>query len=229
MVKLFRWSPLVLRAFTRNSALFAPHGFPPSTQDDPYTPIPGLLALHIRRGDFEGHCNHLARWRSTWTGFNLIPTLVDKYVKPLVDENDMIYEEGREYYQKVCYPSVEDIVEKVMDIKKTEAGKDLSNVFLMTNGKPDWIAEVKAALHKAGTWESITSSRDLTLDWEQKHVGGAIDMLIGQRADVFVGNGVCVQFVLFVLLLTRWQFSSLTANIVMLRMQKLDPWRTRLW
>jgi len=92
----------------------------------------------------------------------MIPTPVDKYVKPPVNETDTIYEEGRQYYQKICYPSVEDIVENVMDIKKTEAGKDLSNVFLVTNGKPDWIAE---ALHKAGgTWESIASSRDLSLD-----------------------------------------------------------------
>lgn len=161
----------------------------------------------------------------------MIPTLIDKYVKPPVDENDLIYEEGREYYRKVCYPSIEHIVEKVVEIKKTNAGKDLSTIFLMTNGKPDWIAEVKEALHAAGTWESIQSSRDLALDWEQKHVAGAIDMLIGQRADVFVGNGVCVLFcLLFVLLiLTGLQFSSLTGNIVMLRMQKLDPWRTRLW
>jgi len=36
----------------------------------PFPRIDGLLALHIRRGDFAGHCDELAKWSSDWNGFN---------------------------------------------------------------------------------------------------------------------------------------------------------------
>lgn len=190
-VTLFRWSPLVTRAFQYNKAVIAPNGIAPSpVGGDLYAPIKGLLALHIRRGDFEGHCSHLARWRSSFTAFNMIPGLVDKYIKPPVDENDLMFEDGQKYYERICYPNIDQIVEKVVEIKATEDGKGLKNVFVMTNGKPPWIAELKAALRKVGVWNHIYSSRDITLDWEQKHVAGSVDMMIGHRADVFVGNGV---------------------------------------
>ena len=36
----------------------------------------------------------------------------------------------------------------------------------------------------------MTGSRDVKLSWEQKYVAQAVDMLIGQRAQVLIGNGV---------------------------------------
>lgn len=60
----------------------------------------------------------------------------------------------------------------------------------------------------------IASARDLELTPEEKYVSQAVDMYIGQRAEVFIGNG----------------FSSLTANVVMLRKNAgLDPLQTRFW
>ncbi|KAF8342548.1 hypothetical protein F5887DRAFT_350555 [Amanita rubescens] len=57
-------------------------------------------------------------------------------------------------------------------------------------------------------WEEVITSNDLLLDAEQRYVGMAVDMAIAERAEVFVGNG----------------FSSLSSNIVMLRMAKgMDP------
>jgi len=212
MVTEFRWSPLVLDAFRRNKRLFAPRGLPESTAADPYPVIPGLLALHIRRGDFEEHCWNLAEWRSSWTGYNQLPELIDYFEPP--SPGEVVTQEIHDAYAASCYPSIEQIVQKVVEIRKTKAGKGLKNVFIMTNGKIPWIEELKSALNEVAKWDLIKSSRDTRLSWEQKYIAQASDMLIGQRSQVFVGNG----------------FSSLTANIVMLRMAKgLDPEATRLW
>jgi len=214
MVTEFRWSPFVLSTFESNQHLFALDGIPPPTKSNSYPIIPGLLALHIRRGDFENHCRSLAEWGSSWTGFNQLPELIDHFNPPARPPSGETTKGIYDAYTKSCYPSVDQIAEKVAEIRKTRAGRGLKNVFIMTNAKVPWIQELKDALNKVHKWDMITSSRDATLTWEQKFIAQAPDMLIGQRSQVFVGNG----------------FSSLTANIVMLRMAKgLDPEYTRLW
>lgn len=214
IITLFRWSPLVTDAFQRNAALLVSRGLPRTSSSDPYAPINGLLALHVRRGDFEGHCQHLARWRSDWSGFNKLPELIDRWNKPPVDENDEMYPDGKAAYARSCYPTIDQIVERVEEIRQTDDGRWLKNIFIMTNGKREWVEELKLALWKRRNWRRIGSSRDMTLSWEQKHVAGAVDTLIGQRADVFIGNG----------------WSSLTGNVVMFRTARgLEPGRTRFW
>ncbi|KAI0756207.1 hypothetical protein C8Q80DRAFT_15408 [Daedaleopsis nitida] len=44
-------------------------------------------------------------------------------------------------------------------------------------------------------WENIASSRKLSLGWEQQLVAQSVDMLIGQRAQVIIGNGLSDSFV----------------------------------
>jgi len=64
------------------------------------------------------------------------------------------------------------------------------------------------------SWDEISTSRDMDIGWETKYVAQAMDMYVGQRAEVFIGNG----------------FSSLTANVVLLRtVAGVEPWRTRFW
>ena len=65
----------------------------------------------------------------------------------------------------------------------------------MTNGKAPYIANLKRALWDAapGEWDSISSSRDLALNWEQKFVAQAVDVLVAQRAQVLIGNGVSLR------------------------------------
>lgn len=232
MVSEFRWSSLVIDGFNRNRKLYAPKGLTTGTSTDPYPVIPGLLALHIRRGDFEQHCRGLAEWGSTWTGFNQLPELLDRFDSPPRPKEGDTPQAIYDAYSKSCYPSVEEVVQKVVDVKRTKAGKDLSNIYIMTNGKDPWLSELKEALHKSGKWKKISSSRELRVTWEQKFVVQSIDMVVGQRADVFIGNGVSrvppVLISIFADLIS--QFSSLTATIVMLRMAKgLDPAATRLW
>ena len=77
---------------------------------------------------------------------------------------------------------------------EAEAGRPrLDRVFVMTNGAPEWVALLKQALAATGHYKHVASSRDLVLSWEQKYVAQAVDMLVGQRAQVFIGNGVRVR------------------------------------
>lgn len=232
MVTEFRWSSLIIDGFDRNQNLYAPNGLTEGTSRDPYPVIPGLLAVHIRRGDFERHCRGLAEWGSTWTGFNQLPQLLDRFNPPPRPNEGGVTLEIYDAYAKSCYPSIEEIVRKITEVKRTNAGKDLSNIYIMTNGKDPWLSELKEALRKSGKWGQISSSRELKVSWTQRYVVQSIDMVVGQRADVFIGNGVSQSSPSPVAVLVDLvpQFSSLTANIAMLRMAKgLDPERTRLW
>ncbi|KAJ3530634.1 hypothetical protein NM688_g7680 [Phlebia brevispora] len=89
-----------------------------------------------------------------------------------------------------CYPTIEQIVEKVDEVRRSGAGKGLKDVYIMTNGKREWVDELKDALFAMGGWEKIASSRDLVITKEQKEVAQAVDMMIGERAQVIIGNGV---------------------------------------
>lgn len=66
----------------------------------------------------------------------------------------------------------------------------LRNVYIMTNAVDPWLSKLKQALRSHEHWDSVTSSRDLALTREQKEVSRALDMLIGRRAQIFIGNGV---------------------------------------
>ena len=70
------------------------------------------------------------------------------------------------------------------------SGKGLRNVYIMSNGEREWLADLKAALSRSGGWDRIVTSRDMVLTLEQKYVSQSMDMLIGQRAQVLIGNGV---------------------------------------
>ncbi|KZT01191.1 uncharacterized protein LAESUDRAFT_764010 [Laetiporus sulphureus 93-53] len=215
----FGWAPLVERAFDANRETISPFitGEPylsltpfTGTGAERYTTIRGLLALHVRRGDFEEHCRNLADWDAGYTGYNAFPALPDKFVKPRGVSRD----EKREFYREHCYPSVEEIVRRAEEVRRTQAGRGLRSVYVMTNAPASWVEELKAALHATRHWTHVASSRDLVLSEEQKHVAQAVDMLVGERAQVVVGNG----------------FSSLTGQITMLRMANgVSPDTNRHW
>jgi len=112
-----------------------------------------------------------------------------------------------------CYPSIEEIVEKVRQVRM-EAADPLRYLYIMTNGAAPWVEELKTAIIQDMDWDHVGSSRDLDLSWEQKFVSQALDMSVAQRAQVFIGNG----------------WSSLTSNVVMLRMaQGSEPDTNRFW
>ncbi|KAG1878746.1 hypothetical protein C8R48DRAFT_688255 [Suillus tomentosus] len=239
----FSWSPLIYQAYAENAHLFTPtsssFGFlpsfmRPSGQQQTPTPlhdvhpvvkskemdtIPGLLALHIRRGDFSGHCSHLANWSSNWNGFNQFSALPDKFKVPTDGGWGVTTEANTNMYFKACFPTIEQIVEKVQNVLGDQrrlygSVKELKSIYVMTNGDVEWLQQLREALMQVKKWDAVVTSRDMKLSWEAKPVAQAVDMLIGQRAQVLIGNG----------------FSSLTSNIVMLRMLMDIPSEdTRFW
>lgn len=181
------WSDLVQSALKSNRELLSP--VPPTqlqvADNDPYAPIPGLLAIHVRRGDFSEHCLFLASWGAAFNAFNSFPEFLDPWSAPQGTE-----EQRTAGYLRRCYPTIEQIVEKVEVVRRAPSGEGLRNIYIMTNGEREWLEELKDALRREYDWEHITTSRDMEWTPEQKYVSQATDMLIGQRAQVLIGNGV---------------------------------------
>ncbi|EIW79021.1 hypothetical protein CONPUDRAFT_126793 [Coniophora puteana RWD-64-598 SS2] len=218
----WRWSPLVVDALKSNLRLFTSTSwFYPLVSDtqesDAPDMIPGLLAIHVRRGDFANHCRHLATWSSDWNAFNSFPQFTDKFEVPSDVGWGETTPENRAMYERRCYPSIDQIVEKVSQVRSDARGS-LKYLYIMTNGAMEWVDELKQAVQRATSgsqpWDSIASSRDLKLTWEQKYVAQSVDMYIAERAQVLIGNG----------------WSSLTSNVNALRMvKKFSPDSARFW
>jgi hypothetical protein len=206
ILKSFGWSTLVNNAVESNARLFAPSrptlSFLPYSKyeklsPDQNTPIPGLLALHIRKGDYREHCKNLAGWHSTYMGWLRNPALPDHFdIPPNEDLNLTTIEdharnrELRKQYMSHCWPTDDEIVEKITEVRESRGGEGLKRVYILTNGRPAWVAGLKDKIRRMGGWERVSSSRDLTLTPEQRLVGQAIDMSIAMRSEVFIGNGV---------------------------------------
>ena len=180
------WSNLAHSAVKTNQALLGPAStHKPSTTEDLHSRIDGLLVIHIRRGDFLEHCENLGHWGASFLAFNQFPEFVDKWESPRGDD-----EQKMAVYLRRCLPTIQQIVHKVEQVRQTQVARGLKKIYIMTNGDPIWLKQLKTALEEAYMWESIASSRDLVLTPAEKYVSYTTDMLIGQRAQVFIGNGV---------------------------------------
>ena len=192
----FSWSPLIESAVVSNAHLYTPL---PTLWDrlvsmfskkttPPETPIGhGVLAIHVRRGDYEEHCKSLAKWGSLYHGWLQMPSLPDRFLPPAKNDS----QEYIEYYARHCWPSIPQIVERIAEVKNTREGRGLRVVYVMTNGDPKWLEQLKVAIvGMRGGWDSVTTNRDLVFTPEQKYIAQAVDMAIGSRAQVFIGNGV---------------------------------------
>jgi len=221
----FSWSPLIIAGLLANAHIIhpalssaTPASFMPSSNPEPLT---GLLTLHIRRGDYGEHCTALSNWGSVYMGFNGFPGLPDKFPPAAVGSQGNEQAEDASRYAIHCFPDIEQIVSRVREVRvELLLTTRLTRVYMMTNGRPKWVRELKDALQEdarregMGEWEHIGTSRDLRLTREQRHNSQALDIAVAQRAEVFIGNG----------------FSSLTSNSVMLRVAQGYPWNnTRFW
>jgi len=183
----------------------------------------GLIAVHIRRGDYaghggenDGHCLHLSKWGSTFTGWNQLPQLPDKFDPPSRGdlEPGTNTPEIADYYLKRCLPTPAQVASRLHSIR-AQRPTHLSHIFIATNAEPEYLAELRVVLAADG-WASdaIVTSDELELSWQAESVGVAVDMAIMSRAEVFIGNG----------------FSSLSSNVVMKRITSGMPLdTTRLW
>ncbi|KAI1785377.1 hypothetical protein LXA43DRAFT_144063 [Ganoderma leucocontextum] len=227
----FAWSSLVELAFDTNRDLFLPPSSLASmphlsslpyntsaptattTNAGRYPFIPGLMAIHVRRGDYADHCKFLARLGDPFVSVNSFPSLPDASVGKFSDKWRGTPAEVAAHRRR-CHPSIPEIVAKVLEVRATAAGAGVRGLHIMTNGKPPYIANLKRALWDAAEWDSISSSRDLVLNWEQKFVAQAVDVLVAQRAQVLIGNG----------------FSTLTSNAVIMRLaNNFSAESTRFW
>jgi hypothetical protein len=253
----FSWSQIVLSALQSNAhvltslppspnALTSHHALLPSIDLTSRTSFPNLLAIHIRRGDYQSHCHLLANWSSSYMGWSQYPGLPasDVFVPPPGGSAGDNTPENREVYMRHCLPSVEQVVERVRAVRREweAAGgelevntkhdsetkttspppRKLTHIHIMTNAEPSYLTSLLTLLNSPSSsspasnlkWDRNTSGSDLSLTPEQSYIGQAIDMAIGERAGVFLGNG----------------FSSLSANVVMLRMARGQPMESnRFW
>ncbi|KAI3621367.1 hypothetical protein WG66_014473 [Moniliophthora roreri] len=225
--RLLDTSPVVKSAIDANEYLFFPRGprLPVSGGSGsakgstwPRDPFSRVMALHIRRGDFREACERLANYNSTFYSWNLLPELMDPFnAPPELKWNSSEYEQ---YHLERCYPEADAIVQKVRDVRNTyirslPSGSSavLDAMYLLTNAKGDWLADMKKKLTDDG-WYTIVTSKDLELNAEQTDVNMAIDMDLARRAAVFIGNG----------------WSSFTSNIVHRRfVDGKTPASTRFW
>ena len=60
----------------------------------------------------------------------------------------------------------------------------------MTNVKGSWLASLVEQLEQTASWDTIATSRDLNFTQEQRYASQALDALVAQRAEAFIGNGV---------------------------------------
>lgn len=189
----FRWSSLVLDAVKKNASLIHPAL---STDPLPDTPIAGLMVVHVRRGDYAHHYKFLANCSSDYMGWCKTPGMSDTFNPP--GPPGVETEEKNVLYEAHGFPNAKQIGKRVHEITKKRQDWDksvqrLRNLYIMTNGDPESINEVKRCIEAAmglDSFDSITSSLDLILDNEQRYVNIAIDQAVAERAEVFVGNGV---------------------------------------
>ncbi|PIL34076.1 hypothetical protein GSI_03787 [Ganoderma sinense ZZ0214-1] len=226
----FSWSPLVELAFDTNRDLFLPasslanmpylSSLPYNTSTSAattlnavrYPPIPGLMAIHVPKAhNYAAHCNFVASIGAPFVSVNAFSSLPDTTIGTYTNSTPGGFwhttsptREEEAAHRRRCYPSIPQIVAKVRAVRATAAGSGLRRLHVVTDGGPAYAGQLKRALWDAfpGEWDSVSSSEDLVLNWEQRFVSEAVDSLVAQRAQVFIGNG----------------FSMLTANVVIMRL-----------
>ena len=116
------------RTLSSSTNVFAlTHKLPPPTPALQFLPIPGLLALRVRRGDFDADCPTLRRWKTRFGGLNSPSETID-----LIENKDGSTQHSEYSFQKACCSGTEQIAQRVRQIRMTEEGKGLRTVFIMT-------------------------------------------------------------------------------------------------
>ncbi|KAF7308493.1 hypothetical protein HMN09_00698300 [Mycena chlorophos] len=178
-------SPIVRAAIARNAYLFEPKTRVASAT----SAFDRMLAVHVRRGDYIGHCSHLWRWNATYYSWAQLPQLLDRYIPGQTEDEMLVH----------CLPNAEQLAERIAEVRREyltgASGRTLDVLYLLTNadeGDEAWLAEVLRRLKAAGVWSTIVSTPEMVLDAEQIEVSMAVDMQIAREAAVFLGNGVSI-------------------------------------
>jgi len=236
----FAWSPLVLSAVARNFAILQPDNLsdlypsPPSSSHSNAGVLSGVVAVHLRRGDYSRHCRRLVGWDMEYMGVNQYDGLPDRF------DADAYLREHK--FHSLAVTSTQSLASRNSSLPtaplpatthRTSEDHTILTPYYLTHCLPE-IQEIVERLHqvrlespglkrvyllsngwgwwlnslaqalKKDGWEDIRHNGELEMDSAQKHVAMAVDMAIAEKAEVFVGNG----------------FSSLTGNIVTLRLSR---------
>ncbi|KAF5328257.1 hypothetical protein D9619_013376 [Psilocybe cf. subviscida] len=190
--KLLGASDIVKGAVEKNEHLFMPPG-DVGKEGRSRDPFDHVMAMHIRRGDYARACMDLAKYNSTFYLWNQLPFLPDKFVGPIGKPSDT--PENIAVVLDRCFPTTGALVERVHrareDYKRSTGagGYQMDTAFILTNDKTPWLQEFKTALLNDG-WKHVVTTSDLVLDEpEEIDVGMTVDMEIGRRTAVFIGNG----------------------------------------
>ncbi|KAJ7901806.1 hypothetical protein B0H14DRAFT_2668540 [Mycena olivaceomarginata] len=175
-------------------------------------PAEPYMALHLRRGDFEGHCNGLASTQTGFTTWATLPELQDAVFPPKLELKN--YTSVMEH----CYPSLRRILDAIDS--QARANPHVNTLHVLHDGSWDhpsvYIqyykleAAVKSASRilkagwRGGPMKTVTHSGTLPLRSGESDWAVAVDVELARGANIFIGNG----------------YSSLSTQIVALRLAK---------
>jgi len=161
----------VYSAVSHNLPRITNNVFTPSTERSPlarltdppltaYAELSNTISMHIRRGDYEGHCWILRHYSAPYASFNVLPGLPDVYKPPPGGENAP--DDAKNALMPHCLPDVNTVVGRLKDVVREYAEKNpdkpkLEEVFLMTNANDDFINPLRTELAKIGLPRMMTS------------------------------------------------------------------------
>lgn len=212
--RLLATSPTVESAIDTNAYLFRAPRSPDPSQDT----FQNVLSIHVRRGDFKEACIEHAQQNSTFYNWNLLPFLPDAFEPPSAPTRAGLAPgqntaDNEAIFLARCLPSADSITQTVRKAKndylrsaytdshggyspRRPRNPSLDVLYVMSNDRTPWLDNLKQTLKNDG-WKHIVTSRDLDLTSEQQDVSVAVDMDIGRRSAVFIGNGVSIATVVF--------------------------------
>ncbi|KAF7312900.1 SH3 and PX-domain-containing 3 [Mycena kentingensis (nom. inval.)] len=256
LLSQFAWSPLVASAIFHNFNIIVPPSTPiPTylrplstefqsiTTSNPYTlfaplnvrvpPISGLLGIHVRRGDYAGHCNFLADINASynaWANFGEPEIIVnsDRNARKWLADGEAVTAsaewpriadyrtlpananktETRDALFRHCYPDIDTIVAKAARVR-SESPRQLRSIYIATNGEQGFVANLIDALRSDG-WAHAASSLDLDLYLGGLERGKEV-RAVSQAVDMGVLSVLADEFI-------GVGFSSLTSNVVQIRL-----------
>jgi hypothetical protein len=202
----FRWSDEVLAIVDRAQAELRLKSklTSVSLEREPY------MALHLRRGDFEDHCKTLAERHEGTTTWTTLPFLQSTMLPPSLDTSNATS------IMQHCYPNLYRILDAVSH--QARSHPHLRTLHVLHDGAWDHpfvflqyykLAEAlkNTAWAEGQGWTNgpmvrVTHSGDLPIARGERDWTVCVDVELGRRAEVFIGNG----------------YSSLSTQVIALRL-----------
>lgn len=202
----FKWSDKVLSIVERAQTSLGLR----SSSDAASTEGDNYIALHLRRGDFEAHCQSLVEKNTGFTTWATLPILELSTLSPaLVTSNASSVMDH-------CYPSLRRILDAVTAQARRkphvrtlhvlhDGAWDHPTVYLQYYKLTRALTNAKWAEEQGwpnGPMVRVTQSAEVPLERGERDWTVCVDVELARRADAFIGNG----------------YSSLSTQIVALRL-----------